>query len=183
MQSEEYKKYFDILEISPGASFLEIREAYLYLKSLYSEDSIVTLPIKDEVSDDRKMEILWEIEEAYKTLSDSCEREIPVEEGWELSPSGFDMNDLPSSEIPEFSGQTLREIRERRGIDLHNIALSTRIQIQHLENLENENFEELPPETYVRGFVISYAKTLNLDSDQVAQDYLKKYHAWKYGED
>ncbi len=183
MQSEEYERYFEILEIGPGASFLEIREAYLHLKSLYSEDSIVTLPVKDEVPEDRKTEILWEIEEAYHILAETYERESRQEDGREGPLSGIDEGDLPPLEITEFSGQSLREIRERRGIDLHNVALSTRIQIQYLESMENEDFDGLPPETYVRGFVVSYAKTLNLDPGQVAEDYMKKYHEWKYGED
>ncbi len=183
MQYEEYEKYFEILEIDPGASFLEIREAYLHLKSLYSEDSIVTLPVKDEVPENRKTEILWEIEEAYQILSETCERENHFQDVREATPSGIDEGDLPLYEITEFSGQRLRGIRERRGIDLHNVSLSTRIQIQYLEDLENEDFDGLPPETYIRGFVVSYAKTLNLDPVQVAEDYMKKYHKWKYGED
>jgi curved DNA-binding protein CbpA len=183
MQSEEYKRYLEILEIGPGASFLEIREAYQHLKSLYSEDSIVTLPIKDEVTEERKGEILREIEEAYQLLAVIYEKENRREGDGESPPSGIGESDLPPLEITDFSGQTLREIRERKGIDLHNIALTTRIQIQHLENIENEDFNALPPETYVRGFVVSYAKTLNLDPGQVAEDYMKKYRKWKYGED
>ncbi|MBW2092678.1 MAG: helix-turn-helix domain-containing protein, partial [Deltaproteobacteria bacterium] len=61
------------------------------------------------------------------------------------------------------------------------IALTTKIQVEHLENLENENYVDLPPEVYIRGFILSYAKALSLDSKKVADDYMYRYTVWKDG--
>jgi len=183
MESEEYERYLDILEIGPGASLSEIREAYLHLKALYSEDSIVTLPIRDDISEERKRNILGEIEEAFQMLAGSYDRgDVPRGEQGTVAP-GLDEYDQPPIEVTGFGGQALRETRERLGIDLQKIALSTRIQVHYLEHMENEEFESLPPETYVRGFVISYAKCLHLDHKKVAADYMKRYQIWKSGED
>jgi curved DNA-binding protein CbpA len=179
MQPEEYERYLDILEISPGASYSEIREAYLHLKSLYSEDSIVTLPIRDDISEERKKEILQDIEEAYQMLSGSCEQKDLAEvekKAVHLDADGFDQTDVDRT---SFGGQTLREIRERQGVDLQKMALSTRIQVHYLERIENEEFDALPPETYVRGFVMSYSQCLHLDPKKVAADYMKRYQLWK----
>ena len=49
----------------------------------------------------------------------------------------------------------------------------------YLEYIENEEFGSLPPETYVRGFVVSYAKCLHLDPAKTAADYMKRYQIWK----
>jgi hypothetical protein len=176
---EKHRRYLDILEIGPGASYSEIREAYILLKSLYSEDSIVTLPIRDDISEERKKEILEEIEEAYQALAGACEQK-DFQRGEEKDlHSGVDVYDQPPFEATEFGGQTLREVREMQGLDLQKIALSTRIQVPYLAHIEHEEFDALPPETYVRGFVISYAKCLRLDSGKVAAEYMKKYRIWK----
>ena len=183
MQSEEHKRYLDILEIGPGASLSEIREAYLLLKSLYSEDSIVTLPITDDISQERKEKILNEIEEAYQMLAGSYDPHDSVAGRQEaLHPVG-DEYDQPLVEVTGYGGQALRETRERLGIDLQKIALSTRIQVHYLEHIENEKFDALPPETYVRGFVVSYVKCLHLDPEEAVADYMKRYRIWKSGEE
>jgi len=182
MESEEYQRYLDILEIEPGASLSEIREAYLLLKSLYSEDSIVTLPITDDISQQRKEKILSDIEEAYHMLAGSYERYDVSGGEHQYLQTVLDQYDQPPAEVTAFGGQALRETRERLGIDLQKIALSTRIQLHHLEHMENEEFDLLPPETYVRGFVVSYAKCLHLDPEKVAADYMERYRIWKSGE-
>jgi hypothetical protein len=176
---DKYKRYLDILEIGPGATYSEIREAYTLLKSLYSEDSIVTFPIRDDISEERKKEILDEIEEAYQVLAGASEqKDRPGGEQEDLHSESDQYDQLPFN-ATEFGGQTLREVRELQGQDLQKIALSTRIQIHYLEHIENEEFQALPPETYVRGFVISYAKCLHLDAGKVAADYMKRYRVWK----
>ncbi|MCP4669029.1 MAG: helix-turn-helix domain-containing protein [Deltaproteobacteria bacterium] len=62
---------------------------------------------------------------------------------------------------------------------MHDVALSTKVQIKHLEDIEDENYDALPPDVYTRGFVISYARYLALDTNAVAADYMNRYHEWK----
>ena len=181
MGRDDYSKYLDTLELSPGASLSEIRKAYLHLRLLYARDSIVTLPVKDEISEERKKEILDEIEEAYHGLHVLFEQGH-VATDYERGPR-FETKDLTqaSREVGNFSGQTLRVIRKKLNIELQDIALSTKIQIQYLENIENEKFDALPPLAYIRGFVVSYAEYLGLDSKKVAEDYMSRYHVWRGG--
>ena len=49
---EDYNRYLEILELSPKASLSEIRSSYLYLRALYSSDSIVTSAIAHEFPED-----------------------------------------------------------------------------------------------------------------------------------
>jgi len=170
MNREGYKKYFDILELSPDASLTEVRKAYLHLKDLYSKESIVTLPVEGEVSEDLNNEILRQVEEAYLNLVSLYKKEEPAvkrERGNLLSDATI------------FSGSALRPARERLSIGLRDVALVTKIQMQHLENIELDNYEALPVEVYIRGYVKSYAECLSLDSQKVADDYMKEYSAWK----
>jgi curved DNA-binding protein CbpA len=180
MSAENYNRYFDILELRPDASLSEIRNAYLHLKELYSSDSIVTVPVADEFSEESRAEVLHQIEEAYANLAALFR--------YEFRGSGYNGTALPapSEEIRNYiagitlyNGQVLREIRQKRRVELCEIAASIKIGKSHLENIEKENFEALPPEVYLKGFVSSYAKYLSLDSRRVVDDYIKLYQTWR----
>jgi hypothetical protein len=136
--------------------------------------------VKDEVPEERKKEILREIEEAYHGLLELFEKSDTGSD-YERSPRSDDkgLDQEVSTDVTAFNGQALREIREKLRIDLQDIVLSTKIQTQYLESIETEKFDELPPEAYIRGFVVSYAEYLGLDSKKVADDYMKRYHMWQ----
>jgi hypothetical protein len=62
-----------------------------------------------------------------------------------------------------------------KGFDLHDAAQQTRISIQYLRALEQEDFAKLPGEVFVRGFLKNYARFLGLPEEEV----LKKYAEWR----
>ncbi len=70
-------------------------------------------------------------------------------------------------------GQYLRSAREARGMDLHNAAQQTRIKINYLKALEEEDFSRLPGEVFVKGFLKNYGKFLRLDESEVMNKYLE----------
>lgn len=131
-----------------------------------------------------------EEEEAAAPVEEPEEEEGPAEEtvtAETAEPEGD--TDVPAAEDRErptaghtdFSGQTLREIREKLEVPIDAISLETKIRIPTLENLEKEKFSELPPEVYVKGFVRSYAQCLSLDPESTTRTYMEKYHHWKRG--
>lgn len=65
------------------------------------------------------------------------------------------------------TGQILKEARLAKGISLNEIAASTRINLRILESIEEGNIEQLPQKTFVRGFVQTYARYLNLNADEI----------------
>jgi len=76
-------------------------------------------------------------------------------------------------------GGTLKKIREKLGIGVHEIAVSTKISYKILVNIELERFEKLPEAGYLRWHVMSYAKALSLDPKKIANEYMKRYRRWK----
>ncbi len=68
-------------------------------------------------------------------------------------------------------GQYLREQREAKGMSLEEVARATRVPLASVERLESDQFDELPGEVFVRGFIKSYARALGLDADDVLARY------------
>lgn len=68
-------------------------------------------------------------------------------------------------------GQLLREARERKRVSLEEVEQVTRIRQKFLTALEEEDFAALPAETYVKGFLRTYAKYLELDPQEVMALY------------
>ncbi len=73
-------------------------------------------------------------------------------------------------------GQYLSSARELKGFDLHDAAQQTRISIQYLKALEQEDFAKLPGEVFVRGFLKNYAKFLGLPEEEVLKKYTEVRH-------
>jgi curved DNA-binding protein CbpA len=178
MSREAYKKYFDVLELNPDVSLLEIRNAYIRLKKLYSSDSEVISPIADEFPQKQRDEILKQIEEAYKNLTDLLKSEQTRIGPPEKPLASGDMQKRKEEERA-YSGQVLRQIRERMGIELFDVALDTKIRTELLQNIELEKFDNLPPEVYLKGHLSNYASYLMLDSKKVVDDYLRRYRTWR----
>lgn len=80
---------------------------------------------------------------------------------------------LQALEFDESVGDYLRRHREASGRGLDEIARVTRISKRYLEAMEASDFDQLPEETFVRGFLRNYALELGLDVDEVLSRYLK----------
>jgi cytoskeleton protein RodZ len=72
-------------------------------------------------------------------------------------------------------GSSLREARLRQGVDLVEAEASTKIRSKYLHALEDEQFEVLPAQTYVKGFLRAYAEYLGLDGQLYVDEYNSRY--------
>jgi hypothetical protein len=72
-------------------------------------------------------------------------------------------------------GNSLREARVRRGIDFAQAELSTKIRGKYLRALEDEQFELLPAQTYVKGFLRTYADYLGLDGQLYVDEFNSRF--------
>jgi cytoskeleton protein RodZ len=64
-------------------------------------------------------------------------------------------------------GRLLKRTREERQIELDEAFRVTRIRRHALEALENERWDELPSQVFVKGFLKTYAEFLDLDKEMV----------------
>ena len=72
-------------------------------------------------------------------------------------------------------GNSLREARLRQGLDFSEIEQATKIRGKYLRALEEEQFEVLPAQTYVKGFLRSYSDYLGLDGQLYVDEFNSRY--------
>jgi cytoskeletal protein RodZ len=72
-------------------------------------------------------------------------------------------------------GTTLRDARLRLGLDLYELEAATKIRAKYLRALEEERFDVLPAQTYVKGFLRSYAEALGLDGRLFVDEYVTRF--------
>src|SRR5438552_10015946 len=63
----------------------------------------------------------------------------------------------------------------RRGVDFAQAELATKIRGKYLRALEDEQFDVLPAQTYVKGFLRSYAEYLGLDGQLYVDEYNSRF--------
>jgi len=195
--------YYHLLDVPTTANSAQIQRAYAIAKKTFGEESIATYSLFDAAS---RKQIMERVEEAFAVLSDEERRYqydlklglkvAPVETPGVVSgsPSARQALDttsphstVPGTKVPEntlpqgqdVSGNFLKQLRERQGIPLQEVATKTRINITYLQFIEQDHFKGLPAEVYLRGYLVQYAEMLGLDPDQVADRYLSLYHNWK----
>jgi DnaJ-class molecular chaperone len=205
------QNYYELLEILPGASPLEIRRAYKRVFDLYQDESIVSYSF---FSQDERKEILSLLERAYLTLidlesraqydrrlielglmdkdmqySNKMKEPIPI---YEFKKMHFDMLE-PARSLEELkervsqnsliqeilaqdmlTGADLRKIRTELEVPLEEISDSTKVQIGMLRAIEEDNLALFPPAVYLKGFLKSYARYLQIDEDTVVNGFVKR---------
>src|SRR5512133_572362 len=68
-------------------------------------------------------------------------------------------------------GNYLRQQREAKAMSIEEVARATRVPMSSVERLESDQFDELPGEVFVRGFMKSYARAVGIDTDDVLARY------------
>ncbi|MGH3040163.1 MAG: helix-turn-helix domain-containing protein [Candidatus Rokuibacteriota bacterium] len=72
-------------------------------------------------------------------------------------------------------GNSLREARLRQGLEIPRIEADTKIRGKYLRALEEEQFDVLPGDTYVKGFLRTYADYLGLEGQLYLDEYNSRF--------
>lgn len=68
-------------------------------------------------------------------------------------------------------GKKLQAARQAKGYTLDDLQQITKIQKRYLIAIEDEKFDELPGDFYVRAFVKQYADTVGLNGEDLLKEY------------
>ena len=68
-------------------------------------------------------------------------------------------------------GTYLRDLRQRKGVSLEEIARTTRVAQRYLESIEADAFDTLPSPVFTRGFIRAYCQALSEPPDEALAAY------------
>ncbi|MFC1814483.1 helix-turn-helix domain-containing protein [Thermodesulfobacteriota bacterium] len=80
------------------------------------------------------------------------------------------------------SGNDLKRLRKALGIEISEIHMITKISPPVLKMIEDIQFESLPADIYLKNFLRSYAKILQIDAQRIVDGYLKNLSIVKKGD-
>ena len=69
-------------------------------------------------------------------------------------------------------GSYLKSERELRGVTLEELHSKTKIPYRYLQALENNQFDELPEEVFIRGYLRSISHVIGAQEDEVLSTYM-----------
>jgi cytoskeletal protein RodZ len=84
--------------------------------------------------------------------------------------------------VDDAVGIKLREARARRRLSLEEVEAETKIRVRYLQAIENEEWGQLPEDTYVRAFIRTYGRFLGLDGERLAEEQRRSRGAARPGE-
>jgi cytoskeletal protein RodZ len=79
-------------------------------------------------------------------------------------------------------GIKLHEARTRRKLSLQKVEQATKIRGRYLLAIENDEWDQLPGDTYARAFIRTYGRFLGLDGDRLAEEQRQSRGAARPGE-
>ena len=71
----------------------------------------------------------------------------------------------------ETIGEILKNAREKKGLTIETLEKNTHIVSRYIEALENNEFDKLPGEIYIKGFIKNLSDKLSLDSKLLLERY------------
>ena len=212
--------HYEILEVDPAATRVEIEAAYHRAIRLVEGQSVGGYAMLDP---EGREAIRKQVEDAYQVLRDPLRRDRYDRELFEHDEERFFQNAaLPepspsrkpqglrflapvveekasptaetrvpnSQEKPpgpadvrlegKINGQTIRNLREQRGLTIDDVVRATKIRPAILVAIEEHDFAVLPTRVYLRGFMTQIARVLRVDGKRLAEGYLA--FADRYGD-
>jgi cytoskeleton protein RodZ len=70
-------------------------------------------------------------------------------------------------------GNQLREAREKKKLSIQDVAIATKINNKIIKAIEDGDTENLPAKPFLRGFVQSYARFLEVNVDDIMKKFLE----------
>ena len=70
-------------------------------------------------------------------------------------------------------GAYLFQEREKRGISLEQVASALHLRVQVVKHLEADEYEHLPQEVFVQGYIRAYCKFLSIPADDLIESYIR----------
>lgn len=199
----EGRTHYDILGIPFDADWSTIKRAYHQALDIYAEDALATYALFTDEQRAAMLKAIEEAYHTlidphqraiYNQVLLAAGRVDPsqwprTEEETSAAEAKRDLNALVKDKAREqeiqcltaevldrdrVSGADLKRLREAFGITLAEIFETTRISKSTLEMIEADRFDQLPAEVFLKAFLKSYARILQIDPQRVVDGYLRR---------
>lgn len=91
-----------------------------------------------------------------------------------MNASPLDVGVMTARDDPEGPGSQLREARHRANFSLEEVSAELHLNAETVRALEENCFEGLPAPAFVRGYIRTYARLLNLPPGPILEAYDRK---------
>jgi cytoskeletal protein RodZ len=78
-------------------------------------------------------------------------------------------------------GEIIKSARLEKNLTLTDISRETRINLKYLEAIEANDFQNLPPATFTKGFMQNYAKAVGLNPQNILAIFRRDYDSDERG--
>lgn len=72
-------------------------------------------------------------------------------------------------------GEILSRTRRQKGFSLNDLSQRTKIDPRHIQALENNDFQKLPPTTFIKGFIRNLALALDKNPQELIAIFRRDY--------
>lgn len=73
------------------------------------------------------------------------------------------------------AGEILKKARLEKALSIAQVAKITKIRAEFLEKIEAADYQALPGEAYIKGFLQTYARAVGLESEKVLAFFRREY--------
>jgi flagellar biosynthesis protein FlhG len=165
---------WEVLGVEPGADLEKVHRAYHTRRNLFSESSLASYSL---LGTDERRELLARIDEAFMRISnaaaDLTAASADDRDDHEVDASLAGLR-TPTDLVGD-PGAFLRHHRLVSGLTLEQVSVETKVRPYVLAAIENEEWDKLPAEVFVRGFVLQVARLLHLDDpENLASAFVEK---------
>jgi len=88
----------------------------------------------------------------------------------------YDDNDLSAKQIELFVGASLKKERESKQLSIRDVANELYVDPSIVIALEEETFDKIGPDVYVKGHLKNYATFLGLPTEEMLRALLRSEH-------
>lgn len=81
--------------------------------------------------------------------------------------TAYDLDPAPTHDTPLSVGQTLRTARLQQNISIAEIAQALNLRVTLIHEIENDNFDNIPAPTYLKGYLKNYAIKVKINADEL----------------
>lgn len=75
-------------------------------------------------------------------------------------------------------GAKLKKAREEAGFDINTLSRRLHIRADIIKTIENCDFDQMPASGYAKNMIRSYARTVGLNQNEIAEQYLSEYEEY-----